>query len=287
MELHGADEPQPPKRPRAKLPFRRIFTFNLISVLIAHGMLACHLGAFNNLWFIFLSSPRYVPSSIPSNSTTDPNHSYHLPPNYQPKPPFIFTGGLGLPPAKVGTSLAILGTIGVVLQLGFYPRVSFRYGLVTCYRLSLLLFPIVYALVPFLARVPSSTLPPLPAAGWLFWLVLVVLLFAQTTARTFALPGTTILLNNASPHPSALATVHGLGQSVSSFMRTIGPLAAGFGFGAGAKAGVVGAVFWALSVWAAMGAVAGQRVREGTGHEIWLEGEEEEEQQQRQQREGK
>lgn len=42
---------------KKKLPFRRIFTYNVICTLIAHSLMATHLGTFNNLWYVFLSTP--------------------------------------------------------------------------------------------------------------------------------------------------------------------------------------------------------------------------------------
>jgi hypothetical protein len=51
----------------------------------------------------------------------------------------------------------------------------------------------------------------------------------------------------------------------------------GWLFGVGLKHGVVGGVWWALAGIASVGVVAGGWVREGDGHEIWLEGEEREE----------
>ncbi|KAG8631871.1 hypothetical protein KVT40_001011 [Elsinoe batatas] len=147
----------------------------------------------------------------------------------------------------------------------------------TSYRLSLLLFPLSYLLAPFLTLVPTSSAPPRPADGPYFWAALVAVLSIQVLGRTFALPATTILLNNASPHPSVLGTVHGIGQSVSSAMRALGPVVGGWGYGMGLRKGVVGAVWWGMSCWAVLGVVAGGGVREGDGHEVWLEGEEEEE----------
>ncbi|CRK23486.1 hypothetical protein BN1708_018029, partial [Verticillium longisporum] len=91
------------------------------------------------------------------------------------------------------------------------------------------------------------------------------------TGRTFALPGQTILVNNCAPHPSVLGTVHGLAQSVSSAARTIGPVLGGWAYGVGLEAGVVGAVWWGLAAFAVLGFVASWFLREGDGHEIWLE----------------
>lgn len=276
IEMQRSPIRPPPPRQRQKLPFRRLWTRNVIAVLIAHAFLACHVGTFNNLWFVFLSTPRYNPSP-PANSTTDPNASLHLPPDYHPHGLFTFTGGLALPPPRIGTALAILGVIGISLQLLVYPTVSFKLGTSRSYRFSLCLFPLAYTLAPFLAIIPSFARPPHPASGPWFWMYTTLVLLVQVLARTFALPATTILVNNASPHPSVLGTIHGIGQSVSSAMRCFGPVIGGYLYGVGLRMGVVGLAWWIMAVWAAVGALAALRVREGDGHEIWLEGEKEEE----------
>lgn len=273
IEMEPASSPTKPAV-RGKLPLRRIWTWNVLFVLLSHAFMSCHVGTFNSLWFVYLSTPRYNP--LPSPSGEDLNPSLHLPPDYHPHAPFTFTGGLGLPPARIGTALAILGVIGISLQLLLFPKLSFKLGTTLAYRLSLLLFPIAYTLVPFLSIVPSSTAPPAPAAGFLFWLVMIVILGIQVLARTFALPTNTILVNNCSPHPSVLGTIHGIGQSVSSAMRCVGPIVGGYLYGKGLSMGVVGLVWWSMAAWAAAGSVAGCWVREGNGHEILLPGEEEE-----------
>lgn len=260
-----------PVRKRAKLPFRRIWTPNVLFTLLAHGLLAMHVGTFSNLWFVFLSTPRYNPE--PSEETLP------LPENYKPHPPFTFTGGLALPPPAIGTALAILGIIGITLQLLIFPRVSFWLGTIRSYRLSLLLFPLSYFLAPYLAVIPSSNhAPEQPSSGIWVWLSITLILSIQVLARTFALPSTAILVNNASPHPSVLGTLHGIAQSVSSATRTVGPVVAGYVYGWGLNWGVVGLAWWGMAGMAIVGAAAGRWVRDGDGHEIWLEGEREGEQ---------
>jgi MFS family permease len=281
MEMQSpTDEPPTPRLPkvRRKLPFSRIWTANVLFTFTAHFLLAGHVGTFNSLWFVFLSTPRYVPHGQ-TNNGTDPNSSLGIPPDYKPHPPFSWTGGLALPPARIGSALAILGVVGISLQLLLYPRLSFRLGTVTSFRLSLCLFPLAYFLVPFLSIVPTSSTPPAAASGPLLWISIIVVLCIQVTARTFALPATAILINNASPHPSVLGTVHGLGQSASSAARTIGPLFLSYLYGVGLRRGVVGLSWWCMACFAALGAVAGLFVKDGDGHEIWLEGEKEEEEQ--------
>lgn len=254
----------PRRRYTQRLAFRRIFTPNVVATLTASFLLAFHLGTFNSLWFVFLSTPVFDPSGKSDSLDALPRRL-----------PFIFTGGLGLRPPEVGAAMAILGVIGIGLQLCIYPWLSARLGTVRSWRLFLLFFPLTYFLVPYLSLVPSSSPPPHAKDGVAVWVAIVCVLFLQVVGRTFTLPAQTILVNNCTPHPSVLGTVHGIGQSVSSFARASGPVLSGYLYGLGLARGVVGAVFWGLSGVAACGCLASLCVREGDGHEIWLEGDEE------------
>lgn len=245
---------------RPKLPFRRMWTRNVTTTLVAHGLLALHVGTFNSLWFIYLSAPRY-----------DPAHPH--PPHFRPHGLLYFTGGMALPPPRIGLALAILGVIGITLQLFLYPRLSHHLGTARSYRIFLTLFPITYIMAPFLSLVPSVSKPPAGVSGILIWIAITIVLFIQVLARTFALPCTTILVNNCCPHPSVLGTMHGLGQSVSSFARTFGPIVFGWLFGKGLDIGVVGLAWWILACMAVAGSVVAQFVWDGDGHEVLMEGE--------------
>lgn len=252
--------PKPPKkRFTQRLPFRRIFTRNVTLTLVNQFLIAFHVGTFNSMWFVFLSTPVYDPKT--SEHTT--------------KLPFRFTGGLGLQPQSIGFAMAILGAIGITMQLFIYPRVSARLGTVRSWRTFLCCFPVSYFLVPYLSCVPSTTPPPEAKTGAAMWVSLFGVLLIQVLGRTFALPAQTILVNNCSPHPSVLGTIHGLGQSMSSGARTIGPMLGGIVYGVGLNAGYVGLFWWCLSVIAICGFLASLLVREGDGHEIWLEGDDE------------
>ena len=257
---HGRQKSIP--RWKHKLQFRQIFTYNVICTLIAHSLLATHLGTFNSLWFVFLSTP-----------VNDPEHPN--PPSYVRRLPFIFTGGLGMPPRDVGLAMSILGVIGILLQLFVYPIANAKLGTIKSWRIFLYCFPLAYILVPFLAVVPSKSKPPAEKDGILVWIALCFVLFIQVTGRTFALPATTILVNNANPHPSVLGTMHGLGQSLSCAGRTIGPSLGGALNGLGLRNGVVGGVWWGLSGIAIINCIASNWVSEGDGHEIILDGDEE------------
>lgn len=92
-------------------------------------------GAFNNLWLLFLSTPRYD-----SNDATSTVR--HL--------PFIFTGGLGMTPQTVGLATSILGVIGMILPFTIYPKIQGRLGTAKSYQYFLIMFPAAYALVPYI-----------------------------------------------------------------------------------------------------------------------------------------
>ncbi|CRL24946.1 Sucrose/H+ symporter, plant [Penicillium camemberti] len=250
-----------PVRLQRVLPFRRIWTKNVLCTLGAQAFFDFQMGAFNNLWLLFLSTPRYD-----ANDPASPAQSL----------PFAFTGGLGMLPQSVGFATAILGVIGMVLQFTIYPKINGRLGTAKSYQYFLSLFPIAYFIAPYISLAPSTIPPPGQANGPWVWFWIIIVLFFQVTARTFTLPTSIILLNNCSPHPSVLGTIHGIGQSVSSAFRTIGPIFSGAWYGYGLDIGMVGFAWWMIALVSVFGCLAAIFVYEGSGHEILLPGEEEE-----------
>ena len=205
------------------LPFRSIFTRNVTLTLLCHHLLALHVSAFNALIFLLLPAP--------TSSNTDAQL------------PFLFKGGLGLTTEQVGLATAIIGVIGLPLQLLFYPRLQGRWGTLMSYRIFLPFSIAAYTILPYLSLIPSSGLPK-----WIFWLFLTLILTLQVLSRTFALPSTVILVNNSSPSPASLGTIHGFAQSVSSGARTAGPVVGGWLLGWGLKNNCVGGVWWGMAV---------------------------------------
>ncbi|KAF2086329.1 MFS general substrate transporter [Saccharata proteae CBS 121410] len=250
------------------LPFNRIWTANVLWVLLSIAIFDFHMGAFSSLWIVFLSTDRPAVEATQKLAKRGAN-------------PFLFSGGLAFEPAAIGFALAVLGIVGLFLQLSIYPWANGRFGLMRCFRYSLFLFPLAYFLAPYLSLLPSPSAAPSPASGFWVWLGISMILTLQVSARTFALPASIILLNNSSPHPSVLATIHGIGQSVSSTFRTVGPIAAGYWYGVGLEKGMVGMAWWVVAAVSAIGCVASFWVRNGTGHEILLPGEEDPESTQR------
>lgn len=275
----GKDEVRPVQR----LPFRRIWTSNVLWTLVSIAIFDFHMGAFSNLWILFLATPReFIPGvsdAIPDAISPAPIKDEQLAARAEmtARSAFKFASGLAFPPPTIGFAMAIIGFIGVALQFILYPYANARFGLMRCFRGSLFLFPAAYYLAPYIALLPSASPPPNPASGWSVWLGISFVLFLQVSARTFALPASIILLNNSSPHPSVLATIHGVGQACSATFRTFGPILAGYWYGVWTERGIVGMAWWITGSIAAIGCVASFWVRNGSGHEIFLPGEGQEE----------
>jgi hypothetical protein len=177
---------------------------------------------------------------------------------------FRFEGGLAFQPHSIGFALAILGFVGLILQITMYPWANGRFGLMRCFRYSLFLFPLAYFLAPYISLIPSTSEAPNPSTGVLVWLGISMVLFFQVTARTFALPASILLINNCTPHPSVLATIHGIGQSTSSAFRTIGPIAAGYWYGLGLHYDAVALAWWIIAAVSLIGCVVSFWVRDGS-----------------------
>jgi MFS family permease len=238
-EWEGQPKPPAPSvQPQAAPPFYQAFTMNVILVLMTVAFMDFQMGAFTSLWTMFLSStPR----------TKEEKDAIHL--------PFSFTGGIGFSPGTIGIAMSILGFVGIFCQLTLYPAVNARFGLLRSTRYSLFVFPLAYALAPYLSLFIHQPI--------LLWLGIVIVVALQIGARTFAIPGIVLLTNNASPSPMLLGTIHGLGASTSSAFRTVGPIVAGHWYSQGLEKGVIGYAWWLTALMAAVGVIPSFWAKDG------------------------
>lgn len=169
----------------------------------------------------------------------------------------FFGGGLGLPSSRVGLATAIIGVIGLPLQIFAYPGVQAKLGTLTSFRMFLPFSAIAYALVPFLVLVPRNLA--------LVWPAFTFVAALQVISRTFALPAGIILVNNCVTNPAVLGTIHGVAQSVSSGARTLGPFIGGWGLGLGLQYNFIGGVWWFLALEAMVGWLLLWTIYEGRG----------------------
>lgn len=231
---------------RIKLPLRETLTRKVLSTYLLQILQAFHLGTFSTILLVFLATPRY---------TTESRNALGLPAGYHPSYPFVFTGGLAFAPDKIGTMLAILGFVGLPLQLIVYPRLALGLGALRSYRLASLVFPICYFAMPFLSLVQN---------GYLLWAAVITVLFVQTLGRVFAAPSIAILVNNSSPHPTVLGTIHGMSQSLNALSRSLGPLVLMGLYGFGLRQGIVGMAWWTMAGVALLGVACGSLLGDNT-----------------------
>ncbi|KAM7183912.1 MFS general substrate transporter [Naviculisporaceae sp. PSN 640] len=205
---------------RTKPSLRSIFTFRTVAALVSFGLLPLHNSTFMHIFPVYLSTP---PDQVPHE------HISLL----------AFTGGLGLRSASIGIWLSVFGIGGILLQLFIYPRMQARIGTLGVFKISLIMFPLIYLLAPYLSLLPDTG--PL---SFLRWLGLGIIICGQIMARTMAIPSTVILLTEAAPAKNVLGTVHGAGNMLACLARAVGPAVGGAVYSIGVNEGVIGAVWW-------------------------------------------
>jgi hypothetical protein len=239
MEPKESDDDRNPAPRLVSSPmpsFHHAITKNVVLVLAAVAAMDFQMGGFASLFTIFLSSARRTENDVVQL-------------------PFLFNGGLGFSLPTIGIAMSILGFVGIIAQLTLFPKVNARFGLLKSTRWSLFVFPMAYALAPYL-----SLLVDFP---FILWTGLILVVILQISARTFAVPGLVLLTNNASPGPALLGTIHGMGAAVSSLFRTIGPIVAGNWYGQGLNIGIVGWAWWWLSFVSLLGVIPCFWARDG------------------------
>ncbi|KAI0021131.1 MFS general substrate transporter [Xylariomycetidae sp. FL0641] len=225
---------QQPAAPTMREVFTRQSTVNLI----AYTFLALHSVAYDQVLPVFLN---YAPQK-------------HTPENTQL--PFVFSGGFGLASGEIGTIFMVYGIICGVVQFLLFPPLCARFGILRCYRVCVIAFPIVYAATPFTVLIDA------PRARFAALLAVMVV---KAFAVIVGFPCTTILLTNSADNLRVLGTLNGFATTFSALGRASGPALTGLAFSWGARNGVIAAPWWILALIAALGAIPAYLVVEGEG----------------------
>lgn len=146
-----------PERPR--MPFRKIWTRRTLAAMVSFGLFPLHNSAFMHILPVYLSTPHADMSSTK-----------------QPFASLAFTGGLGLQSKTIGLWLSLFGICGILLQLFIYPKMQASLGTLGVFKVSLVMFPVVYAFAPFLSVIPDHSI-----SGWV---ALAFVVWGQIMART-------------------------------------------------------------------------------------------------------
>ncbi|CAK3765533.1 related to permease of the major facilitator superfamily [Lecanosticta acicola] len=209
---------------KARSGLGQAFTKQVILNIIGYGILAYHTISAEQLLPVLLSMPKSdAPASLP----------------------FKFTGGFALSTKAIGGILSVQGIIQMVATIVIFPIVNRKMGSLWTYRSVVMLYPLLYLLVPYSSLVPDSLkLPCIYAA--LVW---------KVTAQAFAFPSSSIMLANSAPSSKVLGRLNGAAASAASACRAFGPTFSGLLQSAGLSIGTLGLPWWVNVLIAGIGAV--------------------------------
>ncbi|CUS07848.1 unnamed protein product [Tuber aestivum] len=194
-------------------PVTKTFTPPVIALIVSYGILAYHTMGFEQLFPVFLSTPR---------AAEPPHH------------PFKFTGGFGLDTQSIGLILSVQGVVSMAIQFFLFPPIVEHFGTLSVYRFCMFLYPISYLIVPYIDFLP----PSLSMAG------VATVLLVRVTFSVLAYPCNAILLTNAAPSLLVLGAINGIAASAASLCRAFGPTITGLIYTQGLDWGMVGLAWW-------------------------------------------
>jgi MFS family permease len=169
-----------------------------------------------------------------------------------PSLPFKFTGGFDLPTRAIGGILSAQGLIQVIAMVFAFPMLTRYLGSLTLFRITVLTYPFLYIVTPYLTLVPSSLRMP----------CVYLILVWKVSAQAFTMPSALIMLANNTPSPKVSGTLNGTMAASASLMRTFGPTFSGLLQSAGLSLGVLGLPWWTNAAVAVIGAVIAIFMRE-------------------------
>lgn len=152
--------------------------------------------------------------------------------------PFKFTGGFGVDSRRIGAIFTTMACSSMLVQFLLFPVLARRWGVLTCLRISFVIFPIVYFITPFVSLIPDEKTQQV---------TMIALLILRGFGGVFAFPTSTIMLTNSAKSLRVLGTLNGFATSVSAVGRATGPACFGSLLTWSLKRGYVIIPFWTLS----------------------------------------
>ncbi|KAF7863191.1 hypothetical protein EAF04_007274 [Stromatinia cepivora] len=229
----------------------KIFTKNVVALIIALGIFTYHSMTYDHLLPIFLEDTKGLGESISAMSGKF-NTS-------------VMAGGLGLSVQQVGVIMSINGVIALFVQAVIFPWAAEFFGTYRLFILVTVLHPVAYLMVPVLVYLPSSFL----------YIGLYTALFVRNLLSILLYPVLLILIKEATPSPNVLGKVNGLAASAGAACRTIAPPVSGYLYAFGSKTNFTALAWIGSALVASVGAAQCFAVKR-TRRDESEEGEEEE-----------
>ena len=143
----------------------------------------------------------------------------------------------------------------MLAQVFLFPFIVRRFGTLGTFRFVVMVWPVLYLLVPYLVLLPER-FQFVGIYGCLLW---------RVTAQVLAYPSNAILLTNSAPSMLVLGVINGVAASTASLMRAFGPTVSGIIYTSGLKLGCTGLAFWISGLVAVLGALESMWMGEGGG----------------------
>lgn len=145
----------------------------------------------------------------------------------------------------IGFMMAVQGVYSMFAQLFFFPFLVRRLGTLKTFRAVMIVWPLLYFVVPYLVFLPTGAQQ----------LGIYACLLTKITFHVIAFPSTAMLIANAAPSKSVLGSINGVAASIACLARAVGPTLTGFFHTAGLKMGYTGIAWWIAGVVCAIGAL--------------------------------
>lgn len=205
---------------RSSSPRRqKVFTKNVVMLIIALGIFTYHSMTFDHLMPIFFQDARVQPASE-------------------------LSGGLGLKTQDVGVIMSMNGVIALIVQGLIFPYMASWLGVWRLFVFVTIGHPIVYFLMPYLVILPTN---------WLHFGIYTEL-FLRNFFSILVYPLLLILIKEAAPSPSHLGKINGLAASTGGACRTIASPVGGILYGLGSQMHFTAIAWWVSAFVAILGA---------------------------------
>ncbi|KAI1368260.1 major facilitator superfamily transporter [Xylaria arbuscula] len=239
LQSDGTSRPAKARHEKPVTPsMSSVFTRQTVINLVGYTFLALHSVAFDQVLPVFLN---YPPQEHTPNNTSLP---------------LFFSGGFGLNSGHIGTIFTLYGITSGVIQFVLFPPLCARFGVLRCFRVCVLVFPVIYFLLPFTVLIENVRMR---------YGALLLLMICKAFAVIIGFPCSTILLTNSAASLSILGTLNGFATTFSALGRASGPALAGVAFTWGVKNNMIGAPWWILGLIAAVGSLPVWMIEEGDG----------------------
>ncbi|KAK6202615.1 major facilitator superfamily domain-containing protein [Scheffersomyces amazonensis] len=183
---------------------REIFTAPVLQTIVAN-----FLTSFHNIVYA-----EFLPVLLAGDLLVD-----------EIKFPFTLKGGFGFESSSIGTLLSSTGLVGGLGIMFIFPIIDRNFKTINAYRVSALIFPFTYAILPYLVFTLHSYNPNYSPG--LTKKLLYTLCCCNSFCGSVGFPNILILIHRASPAKHR-AFINGSALSLSSLARFIGPILFGY-----------------------------------------------------------